>query len=344
MSVSLSSLESDQTLQPAFGGITGPHVPGMSRAERRTLLVAALSAVTMAVEVVGGLALGSMALLADGLHMASHTFAMGVAVVAYRYARRHATNPEFVFGTGKVNALGGYTGATVLIGSAIWMIWESVEHAVDPGQIHFTEAAGVAAFGLVVNGISAWMLRDDHSHHGSHDRGDHDHGCNHSHDHNLRAAYLHVVADAATSILAIIALLAASYWGLAWLDPLAGIVGAVVVGAWAVSLLKSSSHVLLDRRSPEDLHTAVRGAVEQEGTSLTALRCWSVGPGRHAAALRLRLGPGDEVPACRARLASVRVLAWISVEVDEDAAPGLRSDSASSRTASGSITSSDRTP
>ena len=241
--------------------------------ERRTLIVALLTAATMVVEIVAGIAFGSMALLADGLHMASHSVALGLALFAYIYCRRHAGDPRFAFGTGKVNSLGGYTSALLLAGFAFYMVVESVSRLLTPVPIVFDAAIAVAVIGLIVNGVSVLILdvrhhAHDHDpdahrhgpevpgpHHGhghSHGHG-HDHGHGHGHaDHNLRGAYLHVLADALTSLLAIVALLAGKYLGAVWMDPAMGIVGAILVGRWAYGLLRDSGHTLLDRQAPAD--------------------------------------------------------------------------------------------
>jgi cation diffusion facilitator family transporter len=210
--------------------------------EHRTLIVIAITAVMMVVEIAAGITFGSMALLADGLHMASHTAAIGIAAFAYVYARRHAFDKRFSFGTGKVNPLAGFASAVLLIVFAGLMAWESTERFFNPIDIAFNQAILVAIFGLIVNGASALIL--------GHSGPDHEHGHDHSHghhhdekhhDHNLRAAYFHVLADALTSVLAIVALLAGKYYGLNWLDPVMGIVGALLVARWSLSLVRSTS-------------------------------------------------------------------------------------------------------
>ena len=197
--------------------------------EARTRIVVLLTAVTMVVEIVAGLVYGSMALLADGLHMASHDSALGLALIAYIYARRHAHDRRFSFGTGKVNALAGFASAVVLALFALMMAGESLRRFFEPVPIAFNEAIVVALLGLVVNGLSVGILRDHH---------EHDHHGEHEHDHNLRAAHLHVLADALTSLLAIFALLAAKHFGAVWMDPAMGIVGGILVALWAWGLLK----------------------------------------------------------------------------------------------------------
>ncbi|SMF85992.1 cation diffusion facilitator family transporter [Tistlia consotensis] len=238
------------------------------------------------------------------MHMGSHAVALGLSVFTYGYARRHAGDRRFTFGTGKVNALGAYTSAIVLAGFALVMAWESAARFLAPMPIAFDWALLVAVVGLVVNGASALLLtarggeaHDHHHHHHDHSAG-HDHrphgqeaGHPHEHhhhheDHNLRSAYLHVLADALTSVFAIAALLAGKYAGAVWLDPLMGVVGAVLVARWAWFLLKETSRVLLDRRADADIRDSVRTAIEGVGDNRIAdLHVWSIGPGMHAAAL-----------------------------------------------------------
>jgi cation diffusion facilitator family transporter len=306
------------------GGVDSP-APGRGRhdhsfgqdqvraGERRTLLVIALTATMMVVEIAAGLHYGSMALLADGLHMASHTAALGISAFAYIYARRHARNAEFSFGTGKVNALGGFTGAILLALFALLMAWESIGRFLDPVAIAFDQAILVAVLGLAVNGASALILRgadhghDDHEHEHDHDHGD---------DHNLRAAYLHVIADAATSVLAIIALLAGKYLGAAWMDPAMGLVGAALITRWSVGLLLSTSAVLLDRQGPRDLRERVRQSIEADRDSEVAdLHLWCIGPGLHALVLTVVAREPATVDEYRGRLPTGLGLAHVSIEV-----------------------------
>lgn len=237
--------------------------------ENRTWAVIALTSAMMAVEIVAGIWSGSMALLADGLHMASHTAALTITAGAYVYARRHATDSRFAFGTGKVNALAGFTGAILLFMFALVMAWESIDRLANPVAIAFSEAIFVAVLGLIVNGVSALLLdvHDEHSHH----------------DHNLRSARLHVLADALTSVLAVFALLSAKFLGLNWMDPAMGLVGAALVARWSWSLLRDTSRVLLDHQAPERLRSAIRGALEaEEGDRVADLHIWSIAPGRYA--------------------------------------------------------------
>jgi cation diffusion facilitator family transporter len=248
--------------------------------EKRTLIVIAITAIMMVIEVVSGILFGSMALLADGIHMGSHTVALGISAFAYIYARRNAHNTSFSFGTGKVNSLGGYTGAILLAIFALAMAWESIWRLIEPREIAFSQAIVVAIVGLFVNGVSVIILGHDHDHEHSHGH-HHHHGNehNHHHDHNLRSAYLHVMADALTSITAIFALLAAKYFGWIWMDPLMGIIGSILVAKWSLGLIKQTSNILLDK---QDSHEAkeIAELLEDDGeTRITDLHVWSIGPG-----------------------------------------------------------------
>ena len=246
------------------------------------MLVIAITAVMMVVEISAGVAFGSMALLADGLHMASHTAALSISAFAYVYVRRHAGDVRFSFGAGKVNALGGFTGAVLLALFATLMAWESIGRLITPVDIAFTQAIWVAVLGLLVNGISVVIL----GHH--HEEGDHSQGHHHEHDHNLRAAYLHVLADALTSFLAIFALLAGKYVGLLWMDPVMGIVGAVLVARWSMGLLKTTSCVLLDRQAPAHVrHSILKSIEESDDNEVADLHVWSVGPGIYSVIVSL---------------------------------------------------------
>jgi len=220
-----------------------------------------------------------MALLADGWHMSTHVIAFVITAVAYYLARRHATNVRFSFGTGKIGVLGGFTSAVVLSIVAFLMAGESVRRLFVPLTIHFNEAIGIACLGLAVNLGCAFLLKDEHDPEG------HGHGSTHHDDLNLRAAYLHVLADAFTSVLAIVALTGGKFFGWAWLDPVVGIVGSGVVFSWAYTLLRDTSGILLDRTPPSsDLPQEIRRAVESDGDSLvTDLHVWQVGTGKFAA-------------------------------------------------------------
>ncbi|MBY0274952.1 CDF family Co(II)/Ni(II) efflux transporter DmeF [Candidatus Binatia bacterium] len=249
------------------------------KAERNTWRVIALTAVMMVVEIAAGTLLGSMALLADGWHMASHVSALGISAFAYAYARRHAKNARYSFGTWKVGVLGGFSSALVLGVIAALIAWESLGRLREPLAIGFDEAIFVAFVGLAVNLVSAWMLdvpHDDDGHHG------HDHAPGHEHahqDHNLRAAYMHVVADALTSVFAIAALLAGKYLGWVWMDPLMGVAGAVVIARWSYGLLGDTARVLLDGDVEPELAERLRTCIERHADNrVVDLHLWRVGP------------------------------------------------------------------
>lgn len=250
---------------------------------RRTLWVVALTAAMMVGEIAAGIAFNSMALLADGFHMATHAGALGIAALAYRYAKRHAESGRYTFGTGKVGDLAGFASALVLGIVAIGIAWESAMRLVDPTPVEFGEATIIAVIGLGVNIVSALLLGHGHNH--GHDHGDHDHAHDHGHekDNNLRSAYLHVVADALTSVLAIAALLGGRYLGWVWLDPAMGVVGAIVIAVWSWSLMRDTGAVLLDATDAK-LEAEIREKVEGPGDArICDLHVWRVGPGAHAA-------------------------------------------------------------
>ena len=252
--------------------------------ERRTLFVVALTAVMMVVEIVAGIAYGSMALLADGLHMGSHAAALGIAVVAYVVSRKLASDRRFSFGVGKINSLAGFASAVMLLGFALVMVVESTDRLISPVPISFDQALLVAVLGLLVNGASAWILVSTPHDHGHH----HHHGSHEHHDHNLRAAYLHVLADALTSLLAIVALLAGKHMGAVWLDPVMGIVGATLVARWSYGLIRDASRVLLDSQASAHHIEAVRKAIEQDSSDrVTDLHVWSIGHGIYAAEMAI---------------------------------------------------------
>lgn len=252
--------------------------------ERRTLIVIGITAATMVLEIGAGMAFGSMALLADGLHMGSHASALAISAFAYFYTRRHARDERFNFGTGKVNSLAAFASAVLLVVFALIMAVESVGRFIHPVEIVFNQAIIVACVGLVVNGVCLFILGGGgHSH--THGPGaPHAHGASRAEDHNLLAAYFHVLADALTSLLAVFALLAGKYLDQGWMDPLMGIVGAVLVTRWSVGLLRQSSRVLLDMRAPDSVLRTVRESVEtRDGNRISDLHVWAVGPGIYAA-------------------------------------------------------------
>jgi cation diffusion facilitator family transporter len=294
--------------------------------------VVGLTLAMMIGEIVAGMAFGSMALLADGWHMGTHAAALGVAAFAYAYARRHAADPRYSFGTGKVGALGGFASAVGLAVVALLVLVESLSRLSSPVGIRFDEAIAVAALGLAVNLGSAWLLRDhDHGHgHDEHahprGEGDHPHAhAGHAHhapdhhlhrDHNLRAAYLHVLADALTSVLAIVALLAGRTLGWTWMDPVMGIVGSVVIARWSFRLLRETGAVLLDAEVGEVRRRALREAIEAGGDHRVAdLHVWRVGP-RHLSAIVTVVAREPLPPdAYKARLAAFADLAHVTIEV-----------------------------
>jgi cation diffusion facilitator family transporter len=283
--------------------------------ERRTMIVVVITAVMMVIEIISGIAFGSMALLADGLHMGSHAAALGLAAFAYVYARRHAKDARFSFGTGKVNSLAGFTGAIALAAFAVIMLVESVERFMNPVTIVFNQAILVAVVGFIVNGVSMVILG---GHHGGGDHG-HDHGHHHHHDredHNLRSAYLHVLADALTSLLAIVALLAGKYFGAVWLDPVMGVLGAGLVIRWSVGLLRQSGRVLLDRQAPRHVRQAVVDAIEQQGRNrIYDLHVWTIGPGYYAVEICLETAHPMNPDDYRRLLPDDLGLAHVTVEV-----------------------------
>ena len=305
-----------------------------ARNERRTWAVIALTATMMVAEISAGTIYGSMALLADGWHMSTHASALLITALAYRFARKHARNPRFTFGTGKLGDLAAFGSATVLAIVALLIGWESLVRLRSPVPISFDEAILVAVIGLLVNLVSAWLLKDDHSHHQGHSHHHaHDHGHGHGHidhdhdhgaaatragdrDNNLRAAYLHVLADALTSVLAIAALLAGRSYGWVWLDPVIGIVGALVILSWSWGLLRDSGSVLMDYLPDhEDLPAEVRAAIESEHDEIVDLHVWQLGPGHHGAIIALKSTRPEPVAAYRARLRHIDELSHVTVEI-----------------------------
>jgi cation diffusion facilitator family transporter len=297
--------------------------------ERRTWIVVALTAAMMVGEIAAGSVFNSMALLADGWHMATHAGALGISAFAYRYARRHARDARFAFGTGKVGDLAGYTSAVVLGVVALLIAGEAIGRLRAPLPISFDEAIAVAVLGLAVNLASAVVLARGHAHadrHGApghdHGRDRHAHGTDHEHrhlddaDHNLRSAYLHVLADALTSVLAIAALVLGRWAGAVWLDPVMGLVGALVIARWAVHLLRDTGRVLLDFAAAERSADAIRRAIERrQGDRLSDLHLWRVGPGHVAAIVSVVSERGATADDVRAALGGVAGLAHLTVEV-----------------------------
>jgi len=279
---------------------------------RRTLWVVALTVVMMVGEIAAGYITGSMALLADGFHMATHAGALGIAAAAYAYAKRHATSARYSFGTGKVGDLGGFASALILGLVSLGIGVESFMRLVNPTQVAFGTATLIAIVGLAVNIVSALLLGHGHSH-GHHDH-EHDHGHPHGHDNNLKSAYVHVLADALTSVLAIAALLAGRYLGWVWLDPAMGLVGALVIARWSWTLIGTTAGVLLDR-TDEQVAAEIRQLVETPGdATITDLHVWRVGPEAHAAIVSV-LGQGSlDAERIRERLQPVHEVSHLTVE------------------------------
>ena len=293
---------------------------GNRAAEWRTWVVVAITAVMMLAEILGGWITGSMALLADGWHMATHVAAFGITLFAYRYARLHAANPRYSFGTGKVGVLGGFASAVALAVVAFMMALESGMRLIEPQAIHYSEAIGVAVAGLVVNLVCGAMLHDHHHDHDDADEHDQDHGHDHEHghhDHNLRAAYFHVLADALTSLFAIVALVAGKYAGWTWLDPVVGILGALVIARWAWGLLRDSGHILLDAAADEETQAAITRAIESDADNRIAdLHVWQLGPRLYAASLSVVTHQPRPPQHYKRLLQEIPLLAHVVVEVN----------------------------
>jgi cation diffusion facilitator family transporter len=292
--------------------------------ERRTWTVIALCGAMMLAEIVGGLLFGSIALVADGLHMSTHAGALLLAALAYRYARRYAGDPRFTFGTGKLGDLAGYSSAIILAMIAALIGYEAVARLLSPVPIHFAEAIPIAVLGLAVNLVSAWLL-GDHGHDHDHDH-DHDHGHDRHHDHahgqthrdnNMRAAVIHVMADAAVSILVIAGLLLARAFGWLWMDPLAGIAGACVIASWSYGLVRDTGAILLDMNPDRRLTEQLRQILEQDGDRLGDLHVWRLGPGHLAAVISVATPHDRDHRYYRGRLAGMPSLSHVTIEVEK---------------------------
>jgi cation diffusion facilitator family transporter len=285
------------------------------RNERRTWIVIAITATMMVIEIVAGNLYGSMALVADGWHMSTHAAAMLIAALAYLYARKHANNPRFTFGTGKLGDLAGFASAIVLALIALLIGWESFQRFSAPVSINFHEAILVACVGLAVNLVCAWLLKDDHAHH--HHGHEHAHDHEKGHDQNLRAAYVHVLADALTSVLAIAALLLGSLYGWLWLDPAMGIVGALVIARWSWGLVRDAGATLLDYiPEGEDLPEEISEIIEKEGGEIADLHVWQLGPGHHGAIVSIVTATPKAPSYYRKKLAAIHDLSHVTVEVE----------------------------
>ncbi|HQR59252.1 MAG TPA: CDF family Co(II)/Ni(II) efflux transporter DmeF [Azonexus sp.] len=298
---------------------------GNPAAEKGTRLVMWITLAMMVIEIVAGYVFNSMALLADGWHMSSHALAIGLSAFAYAAARRYSSDPRFAFGTWKIEILAGYTSAIFLVGVAGSMLFQSVERILAPEPIHYAEALVVAAIGLVVNVVCAMILGKAHDHHDHGQRHDHHAGHDDHHHHgdlNLKAAYIHVVADAATSVLAIAALAGGWFYGWSWLDPVMGIVGAILVGVWAKNLMIDTGKVLLDREMDHPVVSEIREAVETgpeiSGTRCTDLHVWRVGKGSYACAISLVThDPALTAARVRGQLAVHEEIVHVTVEIHQ---------------------------
>src|SRR5579859_3125774 len=313
-----------------------------ARAERRTWAVIILCVVMMVAEIIGGAMFGSLALIADGLHMSTHAGALLLAALAYTFARRYAGDSRFTFGTGKFGDLAGYSSAIVLAMIALLIAYEAITRFLEPVPIAFDEAIPIAALGLLVNIASAWLLAGGHSHshghshghahdhdhphdhdhdddhhdHAHHDHGPHDHaGERHHRDNNMRAAVVHVMADAAVSVLVIVGLLLARQFGWLWMDPLAGFIGSLVIASWSVGLLRDTGAILLDRTPDPGMAAKIRATIESEGDEVTDLHLWRLGPGHLGAIVSVATSEPREAVHYRQRLAQFSDLSHMTVEV-----------------------------
>ncbi|MGD2141276.1 MAG: CDF family Co(II)/Ni(II) efflux transporter DmeF [Burkholderiales bacterium] len=288
--------------------------------ESSTLKVLVLTAVMMVVEIGAGIAFGSMALLADGWHMATHVAAFGITLFAYRYARKHASDPRYSFGTGKVSVLGGFASAVALAVVALVMALESVMRMFEPHAIQFNEAIFIAAIGLAVNLLSGLLLSAHHHH------DHHEHEPGHHQDHNLRAAYFHVLADAMTSLFAIVALVAGKYFGWTWLDPVMGVVGAAVIARWAYGLMRDSGHILLDGVADARVEAEIRKAVESNADNrVVDLHVWQIGPRHYSVSLSLVTHHPEQPQHYKSLLAHIPRIAHVIVETNRcEGAPCLQ--------------------
>lgn len=316
---------------------------GHEHAERRTWAVIWLCGIMMVLEIVGGWLFGSIALVADGMHMSTHAGALFLAAMAYSYARRHASDPRFTFSTGKLGDLAGFTSAIILAMIALLIGWEAVQRLLRPEPIAFAEAIPIACLGLAVNVTSAWLLGGgEHDHHGhghpghghdhahhahAHDdQANHNHGHDDAHDHNphahrdnnMRAAIVHVMADAAVSVLVIAGLLLARAFSWLWIDPLVGIIGAIVIASWAWTLIRDTARILLDMNPDHPLTEKLREAIETDGDRIIDLHVWRLGPGHLGAVMSVVSNGGLRAEDYRARLRRFKTLSHVTIEVRSD--------------------------
>jgi cation diffusion facilitator family transporter len=292
------------------------------RAERRTWAVIVLCSVMMIAEIIGGILFGSLALVADGLHMSTHAGALLLAALAYTYARKYANDRNFTFGTGKFGDLAAYSSAIILAMIALLIGYEAISRLLNPVPISFNEAIPIAVLGLAVNIASAWLLSGGHQHGHSHDHPhshdhshDHDHNDAHHRDNNMRAAIIHVIADAGVSVLVIVGLLLARGFGWLWMDPLAGIIGAFVIANWSYTLIRDTGGILLDRTPDPQMAEKMRRTIETEGDRVMDLHLWRLGPGHLGAIVCVATTKPHEAAHYRQRLAGFADLSHVTVEV-----------------------------
>jgi len=320
-----------------------------ARNERKAWAVIGICTFMMVLEIAGGIAFGSLALIADGLHMSTHATALLIAALAYTFARRHVTDPRFTFGTGKIGDLAGFSSAIVLAMIALLIGYEAVTRFLSPVHIAFREAIPIAVLGLFVNIISAWLLRDEDDHHHTHARAGvyasdaatftplpdrtavravefaepPEHSARGEHaDHNLRSAFMHVAGDAAVSLLAIIGLLCARFFGWVWMDPAMGIIGALVIAAWAYTLIRDSGRVLLDMTPDPALAARIRRRMEADGDRLADFHLWRLGPGHFGAILSIVTTRARDVGFYRAALRGFPGLSHLTIEIIKGGARG----------------------
>lgn len=287
------------------------------RHERRTWFVVVLTAAMMVAEIVGGSLFGSMAVVADGWHMSTHAGALTIAALAYRFARRHTDDPRFSFGTGKIGELAAFSSAVILALIAGLIGYEAVRRLYAPVAINFAEATWLAVAGFGVNLTSAWLLFDSGHHHDQGHAHDHGHASHHHHDHdtNLRAAYVHVLADAMTSVLAIVALLTARFFGWVWMDPAMALIGVAVILSWSVGLIRASGTVLLDMVPDRKLAGLIRTRLEVGGDKVSDLHLWRLGPG-HVGLIAAVVSDRPKAPAIyKRRLKGLAGLSHVTIEV-----------------------------
>jgi len=289
-------------------------------AEQKTALALGLTVIMMIAEISGGYLFNSMALLADGWHMSSHSLALGLSVCAYVLARRFAQDRRFAFGTWKIEILAAYTSAILLLLVAALMLYQSIDRLLHPVAVFYDQAIAIAVIGLLVNLACAFLLKDDHAHHHHHHGQEHDHHAHSHHDLNLRSAYLHVVADAATSVLAIVALFGGKLWSADWMDPLMGVLGAALVSLWAFGLLRDSGRVLLDAEMDAPVVQEVRDVIAASPVTATIhdLHAWRVGKEKYACILSLQTTADVSPDYFRKLLAVHEELVHITVEITRD--------------------------